>query len=702
MYIEIHLACRGLTAESSRQTVLILHRLREMAYEYEALPLIEDSEDVYIRLLRLHPGPRSGVITCNIIATRLSEAPPFGALSYCWGKEHKDDTIYVVSEGETQDACSPGAALRVPGSIIPFLYRDRNNRSKEVHTLWIDSICVNQKDLDEKSVQVPKMREIYLKAEITISWLGLGTNRTAQGIEYAHKINKLYRRHCAKLGLMEISQNEAEERIDERVRLGDPGLEGLIKLLDRPYFERAWIVQEVVVSKSVLIFCGDTNIFWDVLQAAFAYLIEVTPWIWDYYPAHRTDYLYMLRFSETDWKATTDVPWWRVLLRHCMQDATDPRDKVYAYYGLTCQRALQKLQMMPDYKNTTTRSLFVQLATNALLLGDTEVFHVPRLVPSAREESDQNSANDLLPSWAPDWRWTYLTPGSLFHLEWLPEDLPKDLTFHSTGDSVFRVDFNVSVAPKTDWRQNTLPSHISLLGVTIARVTHLTPVWMWGPPPGRWTLSEQCRAFRVMQQEAIVVQSALDVPTDLQLYSPTNETFESAHYDTLMAGGTNVTQEERDSAIANFKRHQRILSLVPKSSIPGMIIVLYLIIAFERILDRLGYHISDAHFRRMTRPMTNRKTARLTDDVSPSLEYLGLVPALCELSDHVMLVQGVRTPLVFRPKGEASISREDAHGRFDIIQVQLWEFIGDCYVHGIMNGELWEDSRDRCRELWIV
>ena len=62
--------------------------------------------------------------------------------------------------------------------------------------------------------------------------------------------------------------------------------------------------------------------------------------------------------------------------------------------------------------------------------------------------------------------------------------------------------------------------------------------------------------------------------------------------------------------------------------------------------------------------------------------YLGLAPAVTQLGDRISLLKGLKAPVVLRPKGEA------------------WELVGECYIHGIMNGEAFDP--DECRALWLA
>lgn len=48
----------------------------------------------------------------------------------------------------------------------------RLRRDSGVRVLWIDAICINQEDNDEKGVQVPLMRQIYQQASQVCVYLG--------------------------------------------------------------------------------------------------------------------------------------------------------------------------------------------------------------------------------------------------------------------------------------------------------------------------------------------------------------------------------------------------------------------------------------------------------------------------------------------------------------------------------------------------
>jgi hypothetical protein len=186
-----------------------------------------------------------------------------------------------------------------------------------------------------------------------------------------------------------------------------------------------------------------------------------------------------------------------------------------------------------------------------------------------------------------------------------------------------------------------------------------------------------------------------------RLYTSPTHSATSAYHDTLCVGDSG-DQVRTQAVIAGFERRQRRIQFMTILNLQNYTVVYMLFVLLDSILRIFGIHFPDMQFRMMTDTVTNRKGARLVSDVSMKTEYLGLVPGLCEVGDYVVLVQGVRTPLVLRPKGQACVPKEDAEGQVKIVQAHTWEFIGDCYVHGVMDGDVWETRRHECEELWIA
>ncbi|KAH3945557.1 hypothetical protein HBI56_095490 [Parastagonospora nodorum] len=673
-----------------------------MRYEYKRLPTIDGSDDVYIRLLCLPSGPRSGDIKCSLITTRLSKVPEFEAVSYCWGALLDRDFIYVTGENEHRGS-AVGAALQVPRSIIPFLHCARGQHNRKTRILWIDSICINQNDPEERSREVLKMSEIYSKAMSTISWLGPEQDSSDDAISYAIDLAHSLRQHMSKNSETSNSDDQASHFVTTKVTLGDPKLEALFAILDRPYFERAWIVQEVVVSDRVFLVCGDAVIRWEHFLGAFTYFIMATPWIWEFYPTNRLLLLYTLKHTDDDWKDPANSNWLKVLVRLRGLRASDPRDKVYAYYGLQCKDGLTELGIKPDYKNMTVHDLYTTLATNALREGQAAVLHIPRLVrASDTDYESQQLVLVNLPSWVPDWQCTDRTPQPLIYGR--KDSLRGSFTgeHRASGESKLDVAFNLLADSSQDpdcYAPQALPTMLRLRGFTVARIVHLTQTWTFPYlRDRRQTLLAQAQNLQRYRQQIATWEAVLRPPAAPAHYSPTGQSQLEAVYDTLLGDAAYYPLKTRQAAYAGFERRQKILRLIPTFQRHISVGVYMLLILVERFLKIFGYENPEIQLRMMMSNVLNRRVARCAVEETRDTEYLALVPGLAAPNDHIMLVQGLRTPLVLRPKGRGMVTNEAKEDKM----VDTWEFVGDCYVHGIMNGIVWEKRAYECEDLWIA
>lgn len=116
------------------------------------------------RLVRLLPSEKDDTpIRCELITYILPESTGrkhlYEALSYVWGSQCETHTITVN-----------GCDLHVTRNLYTALVHLRDNQLERI--LWIDAICINQEDDDEKSEQIPLMRSIYAQADRVVVWLG--------------------------------------------------------------------------------------------------------------------------------------------------------------------------------------------------------------------------------------------------------------------------------------------------------------------------------------------------------------------------------------------------------------------------------------------------------------------------------------------------------------------------------------------------
>jgi hypothetical protein len=135
-----------------------------------------------VRLLLLKPGVFEDDIYMSLITVRDDQLGnndfQYCALSYHWGGGDFSNTVFVQEDATAQtlrtmqdvvDAKRPKKL-----SIKPNLYEAlKHLRDKDmVISMWIDALCINQFDEDEKNEQVMKMPLIYSKAYNVNIWLG--------------------------------------------------------------------------------------------------------------------------------------------------------------------------------------------------------------------------------------------------------------------------------------------------------------------------------------------------------------------------------------------------------------------------------------------------------------------------------------------------------------------------------------------------
>ena len=183
------------------------------------------------RLLIVYSG-KSDVVECSLLTAALDAQPKFKALSYTWGNQPCDQQISI-----------DGSVFMVRPSLWALLKRLQHQDKPTI--IWIDAICVNQNDLAERKHQVGLMRKIYTQAELVIAWLGEMSRET----EEALAADLFILRHGK-----EADQRTANETIT------DAALAGLDDLASRGYWRRAWIVQELVLARTVSLWFGTKGV----------------------------------------------------------------------------------------------------------------------------------------------------------------------------------------------------------------------------------------------------------------------------------------------------------------------------------------------------------------------------------------------------------------------------------------------------------
>jgi len=221
--------------------------------EYEKLPLSADVASSF-RLLEFDPSSNGLHGDETTIDTKMANydchnAPEYEALSYTWSSHH--DGLAKIKLN--------GYSISVTKNLFEALKKlplNQVENCKSESKLWVDAICINQGNDAEKSHQVLLMRDIYANASRVIAWIGKPDSLSGLAFDTLE-------RFAADDGTRDGSATYQKilDRAEER--------RAAIKLLiERSYFERVWVIQELVVAKSATIFCGSLSMAFDKFYLA--------------------------------------------------------------------------------------------------------------------------------------------------------------------------------------------------------------------------------------------------------------------------------------------------------------------------------------------------------------------------------------------------------------------------------------------------
>lgn len=393
---------------------------------YTPLDLL--AEEIRVLIIEPHKGESLSEVKCRLRHAPLKGITSFSALSYTWGST--ENLVPISLDGSRMD-------------VTPNLHSALLQLRKEDDPVvfWIDALCINQGDIKERNRQVQRMAEIYQKAAEVVIWLGDSDHDSDVALGLMRKQFEYAQSRYSSLGLGNAasviqkiihhqytdSQNQDElvastqqeladimassemlSKIkDEDSFLSDPmDLLAVYRFLNRPWFRRTWIVQEVVNARYVLVRCGDRTVEWVMIVgfaqriASSSYLVKLmldqikseevkqyAPWEVQF---ERTGILTKMRHAKGK---NFDFKLLPLMTLNRFSLATDPRDKIYGFLGMAADG--KELVPRPDY-SISAHELFIDL-TKAMVkkYGSLDVI-------CSSQPPLKGGLGDL-PFWVPDW-----------------------------------------------------------------------------------------------------------------------------------------------------------------------------------------------------------------------------------------------------------------------------------------------------------
>ena len=195
-------------------------------FDYRVLPRPRNM----IRLL-LHETRHNTRLHYSSCPTELGNPPDeYHALSYCWGTP--------VPESALKKIFIDGKEVYIKPTLRTFL--KTMERLHPGMRLWIDAICINQDDVNERNNQISIMGKIYEETQEVIVWLGKGDDDTNYATD---QIKDFSPQACSK-----SDQETFSIYLDKLIRV--------------PYWTRRWVLQEFALAKNLTIVRGSREIKW--------------------------------------------------------------------------------------------------------------------------------------------------------------------------------------------------------------------------------------------------------------------------------------------------------------------------------------------------------------------------------------------------------------------------------------------------------
>lgn len=346
-----------------------------------------DSLKREIRVLNLLPAknPRAD-LRATLEVVSLDSRPHYRALSYCWGRSPSPAPIAI-------DGCD----IHLTGNLDAALrqLRQANDRL----CLWIDALCINQEDVHERSQQVQLMAAIYSSAETVVVWLGEEADGSSLAFDTIQEWATQFLIKKDKNYLFELSRKEG---------LDIKAWTAIKDLLDRPYWSRTWIFQEIMLGRQVVVQCGDKKLDWGdfrALDKAHTQLIRKeeimkSHMIPDQYKMKvevEKRIMRMTLFFRFDVVEEAEDRLSALLRWTSNMECQDSRDHIYAMLGF-----MEDISHYPapDY-SIAPATVFTGFARSQIERTNTlAILHDRACRQSGTSTLD---IGDTLPTWVPDW-----------------------------------------------------------------------------------------------------------------------------------------------------------------------------------------------------------------------------------------------------------------------------------------------------------
>ncbi|KAI0435609.1 HET-domain-containing protein [Xylaria telfairii] len=343
-----------------------------------------ESANKSIRILELLPGVFESDLRGILRTVALDDKPSYEALSYTWGARAEGGTLKIRQKTKWM---SRSNEIPVTDNLFRALRRLRYLFKPRV--LWVDAVCINQDNMDERSAQVALMAEIYSNADSTAIWLGDVDDTNIHDTNLSAGQRSL--QFVSSILPLDILWNSDCLPMDHALQTTTPS-----------WKDRGWIIQEYALSRRPYFQFGSKA---RIIDKASPYggqqggAIPDSGFILEkkiQFPGlgGLTERLKKLDLIKSEMERGKSMSLYHAALATGASATTDPRDKVYSL--LSFLNPVERDMVHPDYHVST--ELVFSRATYAAFNGPTK-FAMLELITF-----DTSEVPITLPSWVYDFR----------------------------------------------------------------------------------------------------------------------------------------------------------------------------------------------------------------------------------------------------------------------------------------------------------
>lgn len=436
-----------------------------------------------IRLLKVeYNDDPDSPLQCSFESANLGDNPAYVALSYRWGRTNS--RYHILIDGEL---------VQVTQNLYQALIE---MRKRGIYLVWVDALCIDQREGLERHNQFRKLTRIYSRAQYVFSWLGrsndliksmkstldalhqyrASTEMLESTTDQRNALQDLYdlwsrstvasKRQVQYVRVAETVSTHVAESVrkiapdiaDSEIRLQSKHTEflnALYTVLDNEYWQRAWVLQELTMAGRIEIHYNDLELEWDL----FAEIVEELYQLHEEgdFPHLTPNHRHVCNIVRLRPQLQrTKLPLITVLRMSYGTKATRPCDKVYSLIGLCAD----------DHKFVVTteeidlRTLQLRMTQNYIR----ETKNLDLICLKLHHEDD--SLSDALPSWVPN---LITAQGDKFCHRMLDYLTGQDKHTHlAKGEKYW------SATKKDAYLQNRLSGHTQVLGVKARLIGYIT------------------------------------------------------------------------------------------------------------------------------------------------------------------------------------------------------------------------------------